>query len=81
MMKNKVGQLSGVEKLLELESTNRSLVEEKKMLTLKVKEMKKAEILQGQQLKKLTKEEDYVNKTQQLTNELRAWKDKVQKLE
>ena len=64
MMKNKVGQLSGVEKLLELEGQNRSLVEEKKMLTLKVKEMKKAEILQGQQLKKLTKEEDYVNKTQ-----------------
>ena len=47
----------------------------------KVKELKKAEKQTNIQLEKQMCEDDYRNKSAQLTNELRVWREKVFKMQ
>ena len=47
----------------------------------KVKELKKAEKQTNIQLEKQMNEDDYRNKSAQLTNELRVWREKVFKMQ
>ena len=49
-------------------------------LQRKVKELAKVEKTTDIALEKQLSEEDYRNRSQQLTNELRIWREKVQKL-
>ena len=64
-----------------LEQKLKESEEEKKGLTKKVKELEKQHKNQGRALEKLSNDDEYQRKMNDLVHELRVWKEKVRKLE
>lgn len=73
--------MSGVDKLLVLETKLKNAKVEKSDLEKQVKQMEKQNNDQGKALDKLTNDVEYHNKIKNLVEELRVWKDKVKKIE
>jgi len=77
----KVDDLSGVDRLLQLENKLREGLAEKSELEKKVKELERQHKDQGKALEKMSNEEEFQAKMKILVDELRVWKEKVKKIE
>ncbi len=77
----KVDDLSGVDRLLQLENKLREGLQEKSELEKKVKELEKQHKDQGKALEKMSNEEEFQAKMKILVDELRVWKEKVKRIE
>ena len=77
----KVDDLSGVDRLLQLENKLREGLQEKSELEKKVKELEKQHKDQGTALEKMSNEEEFQAKMKILVDELRVWKEKVKRIE
>ena len=77
----KVDDLSGVDRLLQLEYKLREGLAEKSELEKKVKELERQHKDQGKALEKMSNEEEFQAKMKILVDELRVWKEKVKKIE
>jgi seryl-tRNA synthetase len=77
----KVDDLSGVDRLLQLENKLRDGLAEKADLEKKVKELERQHKDQGKALEKMSNEEEFQAKMKILVDELRVWKEKVKKIE
>ena len=73
--------LSGVDRLLQLENKLREGLAEKSELEKKVKELERQHKDQGKALEKMSNEEEFQAKMKILVDELRVWKEKVKKIE
>lgn len=73
--------LSGVDRLLQLENRLREGQQEKADLEKKVKELEKQHKEQGKALERMANEEEFQAKMKCLVDELRIWKEKVKRLE
>lgn len=80
-MQAKVDDLSGVDRLLQLENKLRDGLAEKADLEKKVKELERQHKDQGKALEKMSNEEEFQAKMKILVDELRVWKEKVKKIE
>jgi hypothetical protein len=76
-----VDDLSGVDRLLQLENKLREGLAEKSELEKKVKELERQHKDQGKALEKMSNEEEFQAKMKILVDELRVWKEKVKKIE
>ncbi len=77
----KVDDLSGVDRLLQLENKLREGLAEKSELEKKVKDLERQHKDQGKALEKMSNEEEFQAKMKILVDELRVWKEKVKKIE
>ncbi len=77
----KVDDLSGVDRLMQLENKLREGMQEKAELEKKVKELERQHKDQGKALEKMSNEEEFQAKMKILVDELRVWKEKVKKIE
>mmetsp|Transcript_22719 Transcript_22719/g.21904 ORF Transcript_22719/g.21904 Transcript_22719/m.21904 type:complete len:95 (-) Transcript_22719:665-949(-) len=73
--------LSGVDKIVQLDSTLKDLQREKAELEKSIKLLERENSDQGKALDKLSSGVEYHTKIKNLVEELRVWKDKVKKLE
>lgn len=77
----KVDDLSGVDRLMQLENKLREGLQEKSELEKKVKELERQHKDQGKALEKMSNEEEFQAKMKILVDELRVWKEKVKRIE
>lgn len=73
--------LSGVDRLLQLESKLREGLVEKQELEKKVKDLEKQHKDQGKALERMANDEEFQMRMKCLVDELRIWKEKVKRLE
>ncbi len=73
--------MSGVDRLMQLETRLREGLQEKSELEKKVKELERQHKDQGKALEKMSNEEEFQAKMKILVDELRVWKEKVKRIE